>query len=71
MRVLQEGEGLIEYAVSLETGGGVAVVQTAVVDGHDLVSGLQELRVDGSCDSVLRTERSGTQSCGGTHTEMI
>jgi hypothetical protein len=52
-RVLEEREGLLQHPVPLETGGGVAVLQSAVIDAHDLVSGRDERSVQGTADGVL------------------
>jgi hypothetical protein len=51
--LLQVGQCLLQHPVSLQRRGGVPVLQAAVVDGHDLVGGLDHLRVDGALDGFL------------------
>lgn len=49
---LQLGQELLEHALALERGGGVAVVEAAVVGAHDLVAGQHHLRVHQALDAV-------------------
>ena len=57
--LLQPRECLAEDLVAAQGRGGVPVLDAAVVKGHDLVARLQELRVDGSQQSLLH-------NCGPT-----
>lgn len=50
---LELGEDLLEDALTLESGGGVTVVESTVVGGDDLVLGLDHLGVDKTLDAVL------------------
>jgi len=51
--LLQLGQDLGEGTLTLQAGGGVAVVEAAVVGGDNLVTGLQHLGVDETLDGVL------------------
>ncbi len=51
--LLQPRQGDPEGGVAVQRGRGIAVLQTAVVDGHDLVGGGDHVRVDGALDGLL------------------
>ena len=50
--LLETGQNLGEGTLTLQRGGGVAVVEAAVVGGDNLVAGLQHLSVDETLDRL-------------------
>ena len=44
---------LLQHALTLEAGCGIAVIEAPVVDGHDLVLGHEHFRVDKTLNAVL------------------
>ena len=51
--LLQPGQGLLQHRIAVQRGGGVAVLQAAVVDRHNLVGTRDHLRVDRALDGFL------------------
>lgn len=52
IHALKLGQQLLEHALTLQRGSGVAMVEGAVVGGDDLVFGLDHLGVDQALDAV-------------------
>ena len=50
---LQQRQGLLEHTIALQRRSRITVLQTAVVDAHDLVGALDHLGVDGALDRLL------------------